>query len=92
MITSDTDAAPSPFASSKDATNSVPAGKGRKVMAAPLNVMLSQAESAIPMTIGVRLKGMTVKERGRAAGGLPPEKSTVKLPHCCKGEKVIELK
>jgi hypothetical protein len=30
---------------------------------------------------GVELKGMTVKVRGRAAGGFPPENETSKEPH-----------
>jgi hypothetical protein len=38
LITSDTFPVPCPFASSREATNSMPAANGRKVMAAPVLV------------------------------------------------------
>lgn len=80
-----------PFASSRDATNCVPVGNGRKVIAAPVSVTLFQSELEISMDIGVRLKGTTVNVRGSDAGSLPPAKCTEKLPHCCTAENVIEL-
>lgn len=91
-MTSDTVAALLPSASSSEAMNSVPALRGKNVIAAPVRVALSQSESAIPMDMGVALKGTTVRCRGSAAGGLPPVNNTVKLPHCVTGENVIESK
>jgi hypothetical protein len=35
---------------------------------------------------GAESKGMTVKIRGRAVGGWPPEKEMLKGPHCCTRE------
>ena len=92
LMTSETVPVPTPFASSRDATNFVPAGNGRKVMAAPVTVLEFQSEFGISIERGVALKGTTVKVKGRDAGGLPPEKRTVKLPHCCTGENEIESK
>lgn len=88
---SETGPVPTPFASSNDATNCVSAGKGRKVIAAPVRVTLSQLDVAISMDIGVRLKGTTVNTSGSDAGSLPPANFTEKLPHCWTAEKVIEL-
>lgn len=41
---------------------------------------------------GVELKGMTVKVRGSAVGGWPPENEILKGPHCCTGEYAMRLK
>ena len=91
-IISETGPVLAPLASSRDATNCVPVGNGRKVTAAPVRVTLFQSELDISMDIGVRLKGTTVNVRGSDAGSLPPVKCTEKLPHCWTAEKVIELK
>ena len=47
---------------------------------------LSHADSGMVKESGVESKGMTVKVRGRAAGGWPPEKEMLKGPHCCTRE------
>lgn len=91
-MTSETWAALTPLASSKDATKSVPAAKGRKVIAAPVREVLFQSDSGISIDMGVPLKGTTVKAKGREEGSLPPAKDTVKLPHCRTGEKEMVSK
>lgn len=77
---SDTNPVPSPYESSNEATNSVSAGKGKKVTMAPVAVVGSQFKFWMGIEMGFESKGMTVNVKGRAAGGLPPEKRTLKLP------------
>lgn len=79
-------------ASSRDATNDVPALKGRKVTAAPVLVAASQSSSDMEMVTGsVELKGMTVSLRGRATGAWPPLKVMLNDPHCSIDEKETKL-
>jgi len=92
FMKSDTEPTPCPSASSKDAMNSVPAAKGRNVTAAPVLVVAFQEGFGIVMEMGVVLKGMTVKVRGSAAGGLPPAKDMLNGPHCCISENLMVLK
>ena len=80
-----------PFASSREAMNSVPAVKGRKVMTAPVLEVAFQASTGSGMERAVPLMGRTVRKRG-PPGAVPPTKSTVKLLHCLTSEKVMEVK
>jgi len=91
-MTSETSPVGRPYASSSDATNSAPAGRGRNVTTAPVAVVEFQAKEGITMAMGVELKGTTVNVSGRDAGTLPPEKLTLKDPHCVTEEKEMVLK
>ena len=77
-ITSEMSAALFPSASSNAASKATPAGRGRRVTKEPELVELSHAELGTTNASGVELKGSTVKVRGSAAGGLPPENETLK--------------
>src|SRR5712691_5907265 len=85
-MTSDVSAALFPAASSNEAITETPDGRGRTVTYEPELVELSHADSGMVNESGVESKGMTVKVRGRAAGGWPPEKEMLKGPHCCTRE------
>lgn len=92
-VTSETLAAPvgSPSASSSEATNSVPAERGRKVKYAPVRDVSFHALLGRMKTDGVALIGTTVSWRGSARGARPPVKLTENEPHCESDEKVILL-
>ena len=93
LITSDTRPVPTPFASSSEATNIMPASMGKNVTAAPVLVLASHALRGIGMDSGfVELRGRMVNVRGNADGGWPPTKETLNDPHCVTGENVIVLK
>jgi hypothetical protein len=77
-ITSEMSAALFPSASSNEASKATPAGRGRRATKEPELVELSHAELGTIKVSGVELKGSTVKVRGSAAGGLPPENETLK--------------
>jgi hypothetical protein len=80
-IISETKPTPFPLASSTEAMKVVPAAKGRKEMVAPVLVVSSEEGFGMGMERGDKLKGRSVKVRGRAAGSLPAEKLTLKGPH-----------
>lgn len=81
-----------PFASSNEATNTVPTARGKNVTTAPLLVWAFHAFSSIAMDIGpVELKGRTVSESGSAGGDEAPEKETLNEPHCEIEENEIVL-
>jgi hypothetical protein len=80
-ITSEMAAALFPSASSNEASKATPAGRGRRVRKEPEFVELSHAELGTTKASGVEWKGSTVKVRGSAAGGLPPEKEMLRWPH-----------
>lgn len=81
-----------PAASSREATNDVPAANGRNVTAAPVLVTASQLLAGMGIDKGlVELKGMTVSLRGRANGACPPSKVMLNDPHCSIDEKLTKL-
>lgn len=87
---SDTGPVATPFASSREAINSVSAANGRKVTIAPVAVVSFHADDGISIERGVELKGTTVKVSG-SGGGTPPLKTTLKDPHCWTDENEMEL-
>ena len=53
---------------------------------------MSHADWGMVKASGVELKGRTVRVRGRAGGGTPPENEILKGPHCCIGEYEMNSK
>jgi len=73
---------------STEATNVVPAAKGRKVTQTPA---FCTARSGIGMDKGeVELKGMTVNDSGKLSAWGTSTKVTVSGPHCSMGESEKE--